>query len=107
MGIRLKKKKGKGSCEVKRDKETVSYSELAVDIPDSLGVDNDEPHSRVSVQLGYRQSRNYQSVEVEAKVEVPVKTGKEVEGLDYAAARADVWIKANQSGIDEFLDSLS
>jgi hypothetical protein len=65
-----------------------------------------EGAGKVSVSLGFKLSRNYQTVSADVSVEVPVEAGQESKGLDYAAEQADEWLRKNETGIDEYLEEL-
>lgn len=100
-------KPGTRRAEIKENGDTVSSDCAELDLPRKLRVKPDETvFSKVGVTIGYKKSRNYQSVGVDVSVEVPVPVGKEVDGINYAAEQADFWIRAHESDLDSFLDRL-
>jgi hypothetical protein len=103
MAIKLKKS-GRLRAEIKVEEKTVASEDIPLPGP-SLG--KDQPYSVVGVNLGYKKSRDFQSVNFEVKVEVPTWLGKEHEGLEYATFVADKFLESKEKEVDGYLRSLA
>lgn len=104
MAIKLKKS-GRLQAEIKIGDKTVDFAEVPV--PGSAKLKPGQPHSMVGVNLGYRKSRDYQSVHLDVKVEVPVEVGGERKGLEYAIYAADAFLESKEREVDDYLRSLA
>ena len=66
-----------------------------------------EPCSAVGVTMGFRMSKNYQSVQIDDHVSVPVPPGAETEGIEYAHGIADSFLAKSHAEAQQSLDSLA
>lgn len=72
-----------------------------------LQLPSEGPTSETEVNLRFRISRNYQSVELSARVKVPCAPGDESNGLDYAMTKADEFLEKHKADVDELVDALA
>ncbi len=66
-----------------------------------------EPCSIVGVTMGFKLSKNDQSVHIDVHVTVPVPPGKETEGIEYAQEKADSFLAKSHAEVERSLDSLA
>lgn len=104
MTIKLKKS-GRLRAEIKVEEEIVESKDIPLrsDYPLKDG----EPVASVGVSIGYRKSRDYQSVHLDVHVEVPTPLGKERQGLEYVTEIADAFLESKEKEVDGYLRSLT
>jgi len=66
-----------------------------------------EPCSTVGVTMGFKLSKNDQSVHIDVHVTVPVPPGAESEGIEYARGIADSFLAKSHAEVQQSLDSLA
>ena len=66
-----------------------------------------EPCSTVGVTMGFKLSKNDQSVHIDVHVTVPVPPGDETEGIEYAKGKVDSFIVKSHAEVQQSLDSLA
>ncbi len=75
----MKKKRKRASGTVKLNDQVIGEFDLPIEVTDP-----GEPCSHVRIGCGWKKSAGYNSVHVDAEVEVPVKVGEERIGAEYA-----------------------
>ena len=97
--------KGRVKSSIKANKESVDEENMA--FPGPYKFEPGEVYSKVAVTLGYRKSRDYQSVSMDVMVELPSPLGKEKRALEMATSIADEWLVSSEEAVDDALRGLS
>lgn len=107
MAIKLKKASLRAEIKAgpKKAEKTVATEDISLPGMDLL--EQGHLHSTVGVSLGYRKSRDWQSVHLDVNVEVPCPIGAEKRGLEYAIYAADKFLESKESAVNEYLRSLA
>ena len=100
MGLKSRTK-GRSVVRIEANGETHSEKEVQFDYP------HDTPASRVTFAVGVRRSENYQSVSMEARVEIPCHPGQEKAAGDFCADKCAALLQDNEGDLDSLPHSLS
>ncbi len=97
--------KGRVKSSLKENNESVEEEDVV--FPGVYKFEQGEVHSKVSVTLGYRKSRDYQSVSMDVMVELPSPLGKEKKALEMATNIADEWLTNSEGAVEAALRGLA